>query len=1128
MLTKRGIAIGSLFILDDKPREPMNPEGLEFMVTMARTIVGHFEIMKEKEDRRRELKMNLCLTAFVDPHHAKRQLRPLSTSRDASKEPASRNGKEKNGKRTTSDSQSNVDSSSESTADDGRTVDTHGSEPDFHSQTLQRAASLLCEALDLQGGGVSFVGLPASIQDQEFVEESTEKPTDDCATASQSSDDHWPSNEAASSTYAGASRSSRVHAAGEHTSHAYPVQVMASAHDPTIDSGHHLGPRKLTHHELSRLIKRYPRGKMFDFGAEGISSSSDDLDVGDALYHIPRTKAARSAQGDGKMLSTHFPKMKQVIFLPIWDSGLSRFFALFAYHSSTFRYLSGTHDLLYCIAFTNCVMTEIDRLASMAADRQKGDFIGSISHELRSPLHGILASCEFLRDTDVTSFQQSLIDTADSCGRTLLDTINMVLDYSKINAFERNAEKAQRRAKKRAFADAPLTGKSGHLQPSLSIVERVDLSVITEEVVEGVARGQEFKGNSAGFDLGGEGSRRPEQVPSDGNFGRNVEIILEIEPRESSKSWVFVTQPGAFRRIIMNVFGNSLKYSVQGYIRVKLGVKEFVANHDGSGELRGSTIRIEIEDSGKGMSQQFLRNKLFLPFSQENSLSSGTGLGLSLVKSLVNMLGGVIEVFSTLGTGTKVVIELPMQFGTMTSSAVSAMTPIGTGSSSVSSVGSIVTAKQLCHARRAMFWRRADAIEPLPVKMLRSAIEKQLVEWFGFEIVHDFAQRPDIVLVEGSNIADFSRTTPPAGGIDASESTAIVICDASRTKEVRQSLKTWPRMETISHPVGPHKLAKAFCRCFDDKRDHDDLTTPPAVPIKIELPLTMVATPLDVRTPRSPGASQVAVDVPILHSGPVSANVNSVHSDLVLDLVRGTDGQATAKREEYPFPAVRNPDEETPNTVAGSQQTDTGSQQNPSDVAVASGEPHPNADLASNSKAAPSNPIPLSVAAVRRQPSVLLVDDNRVNLRLLQTFMTKRKYTSVYSAEDGFAAVNVYASLLNRDPPAPPDIIFLDISMPILDGFAACRQIRDAESQFQDSLTPMETPPTTLVIALTGLASARDQSEAFLAGFDLYLVKPVSFREVGRLLDSWEKNGGAATTVGVPHGALSADIVAGS
>ena len=89
-----------------------------------------------------------------------------------------------------------------------------------------------------------------------------------------------------------------------------------------------------------------------------------------------------------------------------------------------------------------------------------------------------------------------------------------------------------------------------------------------------------------------------------------------------------------------------------------------------------------------------------------------------------------------------------------------------------------------------------------------------------------------------------------------------------------------------------------------------------------------------------------------------------------------------------------------------------------------------------------------------------------------------------------------------------------------MNGFEATRAIRDVEeSRAQgkrkdapttttDNIRPPSSSPA-LIIALTGLASSRDQSEAFTSGVDLFMTKPVSFKEVGRLLDNWEAHGGA-------------------
>lgn len=79
------------------------------------------------------------------------------------------------------------------------------------------------------------------------------------------------------------------------------------------------------------------------------------------------------------------------------------------------------------------IFTYLTFIKLTSSNRQKTTFVASISHELRSPLHGILGTLEFFKDTKLDSFQISMLNSLHSCGQTLLDTINQVMDYAKSN-----------------------------------------------------------------------------------------------------------------------------------------------------------------------------------------------------------------------------------------------------------------------------------------------------------------------------------------------------------------------------------------------------------------------------------------------------------------------------------------------------------------------------------------------------------------------------------------------------------------------------------------------------------------------------------------------------------------------
>lgn len=270
-------------------------------------------------------------------------------------------------------------------------------------------------------------------------------------------------------------------------------------------------------------------------------------------------------------------------------------------------------EVNYLVAFGNSIMAEVSRLATIAADQQKGDFIGSISHELRSPLHGILASAEFLAETECDGFQMSLIDTVASCGRNLLDTINHVLDFSKITFFERSWRKAQNaksvnRGTLGNFRDKSMLSRSAlsGAPPLLDVYAKTDVASICEEVVEGVSAGQAYQDTSK-IEISDIAvlDRRKGKESGDVAWVKPIEIIIDINKAD----WTFVTQPGALRRVIMNIFGNALKYTERGVILVKLELQDVERVREGN--TNSKVLVCSVQDTGRGISNHYLRTCLF-------------------------------------------------------------------------------------------------------------------------------------------------------------------------------------------------------------------------------------------------------------------------------------------------------------------------------------------------------------------------------------------------------------------------------------------------------------------------------------------------------------------------------------
>ena len=156
-----------------------------------------------------------------------------------------------------------------------------------------------------------------------------------------------------------------------------------------------------------------------------------------------------------------------------------------------------------------------------------------------SPLHGILAGIELIQDSQLTAFQQEMAQSVALAGRTLLDTVDHILDYSKIS----NLTRGQKRDRAKVDSLRHQITNDVHTNGLVS----VDLARLTEEVVEGAISAHRH-------------SRQLLDVSPENPHA--VSVTLDVEKRDS---WITAMTPGTWVRILNNILGNSIPDRIVAY-----------------------------------------------------------------------------------------------------------------------------------------------------------------------------------------------------------------------------------------------------------------------------------------------------------------------------------------------------------------------------------------------------------------------------------------------------------------------------------------------------------------------------------------------------------------------------------
>lgn len=813
IVTKAGHRIGVYAVSDERPRDGLSAADMRFMQDVAAAVMEHLELAKDSDDRVKGERMVRGLQQFIE-RSSVADLRDEAGPRMSTMERQTENARlqtleedEASGTVTPSTATKHAQRKAHAESDTARIF--HRAARIMRQSTMADGVVFFDTSAAGIKGGLYDDGSSLTDSDESVTNNTTDFDTADSAATAR--------RRRRQKVTFDADVSEARSATSEADSKVCPVAGLSLRQGVATISQKDFG---FSEAAMERYIHRYPYGKFFNYNEDGAGINSSDekserseTDQSDRTATSPDGQPRRRKRRE-RFIPTEFlkvlPNVRTLIFLPLWDPSSERWVAGgFIWTTQAGRLMSPENELPYLQAFGNSITSEVARLSAQKADRAKTTFIASISHELRSPLHGILGSVEFLRDTVASAYQESLVSSIETCGKTLLDTIDHVLDHAKINKLRNtNAKRRQRGAEGR-------TKKLPSDNSILGVTADFDLAQLVEEVCDTVCAGHTFRQvhriNAVASDVGTEqsgvsGITSETPLTNDGKVvvgkeNGSVIVSLIVAPYVS---WAVRSQPGALRRIVMNLLGNALKYTDSGFVALNLIQSGNTPQH--------INLSLTVEDSGRGMSSDFQKTKLFSPFSQEDPFASGTGLGLSIVKQIVESLRGDITVKSTAAVGTKIQVTLQL--------------PVGQSDTTKHS-HNLLNAPEALKGASVSILCECDSIGgPRGMKVKESM--QNACRGFNMDILDIYDpnlsnKKVDFLLTDTPSLDQLLQESSPTW-VNETPLTVVCVCTdtAEKTALERRLGKQIDALgwtaEVLTQPCGPRKLARTLLQC--QKRAH--------------------------------------------------------------------------------------------------------------------------------------------------------------------------------------------------------------------------------------------------------------------------------------------------------------------
>lgn len=240
-----------------------------------------------------------------------------------------------------------------------------------------------------------------------------------------------------------------------------------------------------------------------------------------------------------------------------------------------------------------------------ATNRAKSEFLANISHEVRTPINGAMGVLQLISDTELDAEQREYVEMGLNSCRTLTNLMSHILDLSEIEA-----------------------GIVRFYRECFSIRDLVSIVVSTHK--------DAAKGKS---------------------------LLLESAVREELSD-EFVGDKHRIQQILSSLVQNSIKFTDRGHIRIQVSMDCDTPDSLASDSIHFKKIRFEVIDTGKGISSEQLKT-IFEPFQQGDGSCTrrheGAGLGLTIVRKLVEQMDGRVEVQSEEGIGSVFTVLLPLE-----------------------------------------------------------------------------------------------------------------------------------------------------------------------------------------------------------------------------------------------------------------------------------------------------------------------------------------------------------------------------------------------------------------------------------------------------------------------------------